>query len=189
LDSITIQVSGSADANDINGFELYADLDQNGTISPVTDSLLASSPFDPTLIFSNITYGFEDIGVDLIITADVNSSADQNHILNLELQDPTDVVAYFDVNPFIDNFPFQVSDISLPVQLTSFNVVPYSDQVIIEWQTASEIDAHYYEIVKTYLSEEIVIDRIEASGNTSEKRKYSILDRNVDSGQTFIYSL
>ena len=189
LDSITIYLSGSTDANDLNGFELYADLDQDGTISPSNDSLLSSSPFSQTLIFPNISYGFDNLGIDLIITADVKLSAEPSHVLNLQLQDPGDVVAYFDVNPFSDNFPFEVSDISLPVQLTTFNVIPHSDNVTIEWETASELGAVFYEITKSSSSEEIVFAKIEAAGNSSEAKSYKIEDYEISPGQNIVYSL
>jgi hypothetical protein len=189
LDSISIQLSGSADSDDINGFNLYADLDENGVISPLADSLLASSPFSQPIIFPNISFGFDDFGVDLIVTADVKSTANQSHILNLNLQGPSDVEAYFDVNPFFDNFPFEVSDVSLPVELTAFNIIPFYDQVEIKWETASELNAQYYEVLKKRSSEERLIDRVQAAGNSSAQRNYVIQDDEVKSGQNLVYEL
>ena len=188
LDSLQFQISGSADAGDINSFSLYADLNKDKIIT-AADSLLGQLPFSSTLQFSHLGYSFDNNGADIILTADISSSANENHAININLTSPSDVVAYFNVNPFSANFPFDVNDVSLPVELLSFDVQLFKDKAEIKWQTASELNTAYFEVSKTVRGEETVIAKVDAAGSSSTMRFYSITDNDLFNADGIVYKL
>jgi hypothetical protein len=188
LDSLKFQISGSADANDINSFSLYADLDKNNIITQ-NDSLLGQLPFAVDLQFSNLGFSFDNNSEDIILTADVSSTANPNHSLNVNLNNPTDVVAYFKVNPFSSNFSFGANDITLPVELLTFDVQLINNKAEIKWSTASELNTAYFEISKTVKGIEKIIAKVDAAGSSSVQRSYFYCDNEIDIGEETVYKL
>jgi hypothetical protein len=89
------------------------------------------------------------------------------------------------------------SDLSLPVELTSFAVLPGDNQAILQWTTQSEVENMGFEVYRA--SEEngnyLIIASYEntpslkGSGNTNTARQYSFTDRNVLNGQIYWYKL
>ncbi|MGD9488045.1 MAG: S8 family serine peptidase [Calditrichaceae bacterium] len=174
LNSISFSVGGTVNASDINDFSLYEDTDGDKVITPGVDNLLDSRSFNQNPVFSNLGYSFSDAGSDLIITADIKSTANPEHTMSIALTNNTDVNAYFGVFPFSTNFPFNSPDISLPVELLYFSALPKDGYIHITWETASEIDAAFFEIEKN----DTVIARISAAGNSSSGQLYSFHDKN-----------
>jgi len=89
------------------------------------------------------------------------------------------------------------SDISLPVQLTSFRAVPGDGLITLRWITAAEVDnmgfiierseireGEYTEIGSYLTSNDLV-----GHGNTSVETKYSYVDCTVYNGLTYWYRL
>jgi hypothetical protein len=83
---------------------------------------------------------------------------------------------------YIDDFRY--SDEPIPVELTSFaaSVNDYG-QVLLNWETATEINNHMFEIERrTENSEFRTIGYVDGAGTTTEPRIYSYLDQTVESG-------
>lgn len=62
----------------------------------------------------------------------------------------------------------------LPVELTYFKVENTYNGSELVWETASEINADYFEILKSYdMKKWIFVDRVGAAGNSNQLLKYS----------------
>lgn len=72
---------------------------------------------------------------------------------------------------------------SLPVQMTSFNAVKEENNVILSWETASEINSDHFEIMHSTdgVSFES-IGSINAHGNTNHASEYSFVNENPADG-------
>jgi len=189
LDSVRFTLNGTADAADFNNFFLFADLNRDKIISPAVDSLLGVQPYASVLEFSNLGYSFTDTGSDIILAADVRSTANPAHILDVQLSNNTQVVAYFTVNPATDNFPFDPPDISLPVELLSFRAQQVNNGVSLTWETGSELNTTYFELEKKSSEGSNIIARIDAAGNSSEQHRYTYLDNDISYGLKLSYVL
>ena len=189
LDSIRFTLSGSADAADFNNFYLYIDTNGDKIITPENDELLGIRPYAQLLQFGNLSYPFTDSGSDIILAADVKSDANPSHSIDVQLQNNTDVEAYFEVNPLTTNFPFDQPDISLPVELTYFTATVVNDEINLSWETASEVNSAFYEIQKISQEDTTTLTRITAAGNSSDNNTYTYIDNRISYGSAVIYSL
>jgi hypothetical protein len=88
-------------------------------------------------------------------------------------------------------------DNSLPVSLSSFTGVSRNGKVILEWVTESEVEnlgfilerqikgSNFWQRIASYQTNESLIGQ----GNTSQRRKYTFIDSNVENGATYRYCL
>lgn len=87
---------------------------------------------------------------------------------------------------------------TLPVLFTNYNVNCNDKGTAISWSTATEINSSHFEIQKNVNGTWATIDRVTASGNSNEIRKYQYLDlaagvaqyriKQVDLDGHFVYS-
>jgi hypothetical protein len=82
------------------------------------------------------------------------------------------------------------SDLSLPVELTSFTAQAGDRQVTLRWVTESEIENDAF-VLERSLDGELfaVIAEIPGQGSSSEQQAYSFTDKNVFNGITYYYRL
>ncbi len=74
----------------------------------------------------------------------------------------------------------------LPVELTSFNAVANNENVIIKWQTATELNNDGFEIERKYENNNWeTISFVDGNGTTSQVSSYSFTDK---PGKTGLYS-
>lgn len=89
-----------------------------------------------------------------------------------------------------EGFQLTISNISpLPVSFNSMNVSTDANKnVLIEWETASEINNDYF-IIERSLDASVwnEIGKIEGSGNSNNTIKYSLLNKNPVLGNTYYY--
>ncbi|MBN2416682.1 T9SS type A sorting domain-containing protein [bacterium] len=92
--------------------------------------------------------------------------------------------------------PTLSGDGSLPVSLRSFTACPSDRGIRVSWVSESEIDhlgyildrkteIHDWETIASYVTHEHLL----GSGNTSERKTYSVTDEEVEAGQTYSYRL
>jgi hypothetical protein len=82
---------------------------------------------------------------------------------------------------YVDDYRF--SDTPLPVELTSFTAISNNGIVELNWETATEINNHGFEIERRSESSEFrTIGFVEGNGTTTETRNYSYVDKTVDQG-------
>lgn len=189
LNSLAFTLSGTADVNDFNNFYLYEDVNGDGVVQSGTDNLLDTQGYASTVTFSGLNYIFTNSGSTLLFVADVKSSANASHVINVALQNTSDVEAYFGVNPVATNFPFNPPDISLPVELLSFSAQAKTNSVQLTWATASEINARAFRVTRQSKSAEIEIGQMTAEGNTGSGANYTLVDGNPVRGENVNYYL
>ncbi len=83
------------------------------------------------------------------------------------------------------DFAIAKSDLgSLPVEMISFNASLRSDDVVVEWMTASEKNNDRFELERSYGDEKDfqTIAIIPGNGNTNTEHQYSFEDLNVPQG-------
>jgi uncharacterized protein (TIGR02145 family) len=92
---------------------------------------------------------------------------------------PVDIMAGYSIRCINDS-----SVSALPVELISFTASIVNNKVILNWNTATEINCLSYEVErKTFYSYTWqIIASIQASGNINSPRSYSYIDKNVNSG-------
>jgi len=86
---------------------------------------------------------------------------------------------------YVDDFSFcNTMPPIIPVELTSFTGnVNNLGQVVLNWETATELNNHMFEIErKTETSEFRTVGYIEGAGTTNEPRSYSYLDKTAEQG-------
>ncbi len=76
----------------------------------------------------------------------------------------------------------------IPVELTSFTASTSEGEVTLNWSTATETNSSGFEIEKRQDSEWERIGFVEGHGTTTERQKYSYIDRNVTTGK-YLYRL
>jgi hypothetical protein len=77
----------------------------------------------------------------------------------------------------------------LPVQLNSFNYMKMKNQIVLEWQTATEVNNYGFEIERKYSGPSDVsnnswekIGFVQGNGNSNSPKYYSFIDKNLLSG-------
>jgi hypothetical protein len=73
----------------------------------------------------------------------------------------------------------------LPVELTSFEAIAGDADVLLRWQTASELNNDHFDIER----DGQLMGRVDGAGSSSEENYYSWHDRTVQNGTTYRYTL
>ena len=72
----------------------------------------------------------------------------------------------------------------LPVELTSFTASSDSNQVLLKWTTASEVNNHGFEIQRSIDNNDFsTIGFVQGHGTTTEPQVYSYIDKELDNGK------
>ena len=83
----------------------------------------------------------------------------------------------------------------VPLELTSFDALKYSNRVELNWATASELNSSRFEVEKATMNQTgkstfNEIAEVAAKGTSSVTTNYGpVVDRNVINGETYIYRL
>jgi hypothetical protein len=87
------------------------------------------------------------------------------------------------------------STIEVPIELIDFDAIALNNRVELNWSTASEINTDRFEIERALLSPTGIsnfslVASESAAGNSQSTRSYGpVVDKNVNSGSTYIYRL
>ena len=74
----------------------------------------------------------------------------------------------------------------LPVTFLSFNVSQRSGNVLVQWSTATEMNAAHFEIERSYDSNVwTVLDKVKAAGTSNITNNYSYTDRTAAAGAVY----
>ena len=83
------------------------------------------------------------------------------------------------------NNPITVAGV-VPVELTSFSAVGTRDGVQLNWETATEINNHRFEIERSNDSQNFtLVGFVNGRGTTTEKSSYSFIDKGVNEGKYY----
>ncbi|MDR3668521.1 MAG: FISUMP domain-containing protein, partial [Ignavibacteriaceae bacterium] len=74
---------------------------------------------------------------------------------------------------------------ALPIELTTFTISVNSNNVTLNWNTATEINCASFEIEKSIVNSNTwqKIASVQASGNSNSPKHYSYIDKNVNAGK------
>ncbi|MGB5530500.1 MAG: T9SS type A sorting domain-containing protein [Ignavibacteriaceae bacterium] len=91
---------------------------------------------------------------------------------------------------YVDDYYFgDAMPTIIPVELTSFTAVGNNGIVELNWETATEVNNHMFEIERrTEATEFRTIGYVEGAGTTTEPQSYSYTDINVEVG-SYVYRL
>ncbi|RPH93674.1 T9SS C-terminal target domain-containing protein [candidate division KSB1 bacterium] len=79
----------------------------------------------------------------------------------------------------------EVFDIQLPVELASFTAIGANGKVSLNWETASESNNDYFEIVRNGTP----VANVRGAGSSATTIRYSWTDESVQNGTTYSYTL
>jgi hypothetical protein len=74
-------------------------------------------------------------------------------------------------------------DVIIPVELTSFSALPNKNDVVLNWQTATEVNNQGFEIQRSNDGEFEKIGFVPGHGTTTEIQSYIFIDENVLPGE------
>jgi len=102
-----------------------------------------------------------------------------------------------DITGALEPIPPELTDISLPVELSSFNAVAENDKVVLTWTTQSEINNQGFEVYRstqeggTYalIASYENNEALQGAGNSNTERSYRYEDRLIAAGQTYWYQI
>lgn len=77
----------------------------------------------------------------------------------------------------------------VPVELTSFTAASANNEVILNWQTATEVNNKGFEVERKLNDVWNAIGYVDGKGTTTDIQNYTYTDKNVASGQTYSYRL
>ena len=74
----------------------------------------------------------------------------------------------------------------VPVELVSFQATPLSKIVVLDWQTASEKNAHYFAIERSFDGQKFEeIGQVKAAGNSATPQNYQLTDTHPADGLNY----
>lgn len=79
----------------------------------------------------------------------------------------------------------------LPVELISFNITVEQNNVLLKWQTATEVNNYGFEIEKYVVNRQVAVSRweqigfIEGHGNSNSPKEYAYADKNISDGKYY----
>ena len=83
----------------------------------------------------------------------------------------------------VHNYFAMTAGTALPVQMTSFEAEKKGENVVLKWQTASEVNSDYFEIMHSVDGENFEsVGKVHAAGNTHEWKDYSFIDEHPSEG-------
>jgi DNA/RNA endonuclease YhcR with UshA esterase domain len=90
----------------------------------------------------------------------------------------------YEVTPRYYNTDFLPPN-SLPVELTSFTATANLNTVLLDWNTATEVNNHGFEIQRSTGNGFVTVAFVQGHGTTTQPQNYSYLDQNVEPGHYF----
>lgn len=80
----------------------------------------------------------------------------------------------------------QITNLILPIELTSFTATPQDRTTLLNWQTASEINNDFMAIETSTDGENFKeIGRVQGAGTTNETQQYQLVDENPSQGLNY----
>ncbi len=108
---------------------------------------------------------------------------------------------YWSVQAIDNNFagslfaPEQVVTVALPVELISFKASISNNDIVLNWNTITEVNNYGFEIERKNISSDIKesnwtkIGFVNGHGNSNSTKSYGFIDKNISGGTKFNYRL
>ena len=86
----------------------------------------------------------------------------------------------------VDNFSFTPSAVAMPIQLTSFTATAQRNSVLVQWQTARELDNDYFTVERSLDGKTFdIIGMVQGNGTTDEANDYRFHDEAPAAGTNY----
>ena len=86
--------------------------------------------------------------------------------------------------------PDQTYNPSLPVELSSFTATASSSKILLNWQTATEVNNYGFEILRQAQDDEwVTLGFVDGHGNSNSPKVYQFTDSNPTGGSKYNYRL
>nr|MBC8478596.1 T9SS type A sorting domain-containing protein [bacterium] len=200
--------SSSATSSDISKFQLWHDVNNNGSWDSGVDTQLGLdqigtvNPSFSGLSFAT-TYGTSEM---LLLTVDISSGAVMSHDLGMEITQSSDTHLTLSADDVSGTFPMPTgaSDHSLPVSFSSFTIVASNGNNQLNWTTETEQNNAGFAVWRavgtdlevlpsfshfTQLARYEQYTELAGSGNSAQPNDYSFIDEQVDPGTIYFYLL
>ena len=83
-----------------------------------------------------------------------------------------------------------IIDEALPVELVSFTGKYINNNILLEWQTATEVNNYGFDVERTIdRSSWIAIDFVDGHGNSNSPKQYNFIDADINQSGTYYYKL
>ncbi len=202
--------SSSATSADISKFQLWHDVNDNGSWDSGTDiqiGLDQVGTVNPS--FSAINFATTNgTWEKLLLTVDISTGAEMSHTLGMEISQSSDFHLALSADDVSGTFPMPSSpgDHSLPVSFTSFDIIADNGSNLLNWVTESEQNNAGFavwraEVDELNLSSPPAIDQftrlahfdqyseLVGAGNSAQPNDYSFIDDQIDPGAIYHYIL
>ena len=177
-----------------NGFTLWSSSDDQFSTS--SDTELGSASYSSAITFSGISVAIPRLSskakLYLFLTADISSTANTEHILQIDVNNRSDLTiddGYMDSS----NFPLDSGEAPLPVVLSSMQVQMQAGYPVIHWTTQSEINNAGWNLYRSISKNfgqaiKLNVNMIEGQGTKFEPTLYQFQDFIAyDAGFTYYY--
>ncbi|MCK4640907.1 MAG: T9SS type A sorting domain-containing protein [Candidatus Marinimicrobia bacterium] len=197
LNSVVVTLGGTYDSGDLgsNPFRLYA----SNTNDFGTASAIGSDVADPgsgnDVTFSSLSDGIPSGTRYYWVTADISGTATGDDNINGTIDVSGDLSISGGTLSGSSNYGKlnAGSDVSLPVELTSFTVTAGDGQITLRWTTESEIENLGFNIYRSTNSNVkflIINDElIPGAGSSSSRHEYEYVDKGLTNGVKYRYKL
>lgn len=182
----------NAGGNDLGNVTITRTTGTNGIVTGITlDESIACTwtlTSDNTPISQVLTFNwFSNWDNGVTTHAIFNDSGGSWNLLHDPAESITDprVIATLNVTTFGD-FTIADNGANLPVELTYFKAISQLDHILLQWQTASEINHNYFEIQRSKDGETFEsLDRMSSHHNSTSLNDYEWKDLNALSGKSY----
>jgi len=146
---------------------------------------------DPITIYNYSSYSNGYIAGQLAFIANtLNCSFDSARVLARNKGSENGIIDFY--NGFGEIYPENIITTPLPVELTSFTATLINQDVLLNWQTVTEVNNYGFEIERSVLSAERQawkkVGFVNGSGNSNSPNDYSFIDKELPPGK-FSYRL
>jgi hypothetical protein len=172
ISALALKIDGSLLTDRLNNG--YWTLNADDVAAFTADIILTATGFSNGSTNSNAFALIKRNGGDWIIPNGTHSNATQSIGAGVVLVQRSDISSFSDYAIAFNKF-----NETLPVELLDFSAEELSDkQILISWQTASEINNNYFVLERSYDANNFEkIAQIQGSGNSNSIIEYSFIDK------------
>jgi hypothetical protein len=144
LTSLTINVSG--DHSGVTGYKVWSSTDE--TFDSGSDELLAAAGDGAAVTFNSFSTAISTTGTYYFVTADLAAEASGEVTLTITNSSSFSIING-NLTTDVNNDQLSQSSTALPVELTYFTAKAEQEKVILNWQTATEVNNYGFEIERS----------------------------------------
>jgi hypothetical protein len=162
------------------------------TTTTITDPIAGTWTNLPELTFNSPIITGTNGALDGNATANKTTLTTTFNLSSDLLNGDEIMIRWADVNDPNNDHHLTIDDLSitafstLPISLTSFTGKPVDKSILLNWETASESNNDYFEVLKSTNGKTFTaVGTVKGSGTTKETKNYSLVDNNPAAGTNY----